>query len=190
MRNEFSRIVTRSILLAGIVAVAASCGAFAQNKTIGFKPGGNLSEGRVVGNMLFVAGLKGTPATGTLADLDISAQTALALDAIKKVVDEAGFKMTDIVSVNVYLVDINEIDKMNVVYRKMMPDPKPTRVTVEVGHIRSGGRNRNLVHRRQAIKKCIGSDWARPRMRIGVTCADSQERRAPSFAAYKPCHQR
>jgi 2-iminobutanoate/2-iminopropanoate deaminase len=54
----------------------------------------------------------------------MSAQTALALDAIK----------------NVYLVDINEIDKMNDVYRKMMPDPKPTRVTVEVGHIRSGGR--------------------------------------------------
>ena len=48
--------------------------------------------------------------------------------------------MTDIVSVNVYLVDISDIDKMNDVYRKLMPDPKPTRVTVEVGHIRSGGR--------------------------------------------------
>jgi len=140
MKNSFSRSVRRSILLAVLLAIAASCGAFAQNKTIGAKPGAVLSQGRVVGNMLFVAGLKGTPATGTLADLDISAQTALALDAIKKVVDEAGFKMTDIVSVNVYLVDINEIDKMNDVYRKMMPDPKPTRVTVEVGHIRSGGR--------------------------------------------------
>ncbi len=90
--------------------------------------------------MLFVAGLKGKPASGTLADLDITAQTKLALEATKNVVEEAGFKMTDIVSVNVYLVDINEIDKMNEVYGKMMPDPKPTRVTVEVGHIRSGGR--------------------------------------------------
>ncbi len=54
----------------------------------------------------------------------------------KKVVEEAGFKVTDILSVNVYLVDIN---KMNDVYRKLMPDPKPTRVTVEVGHIRNGG---------------------------------------------------
>ena len=140
MKTEYSRSVRRSILLAVLLAIAASCGAFAQNKTIGAKPGAVLSQGRVVGNMLFVAGLKGTPATGTLGDLDISAQTALTLDAIKKVVDEAGFKMTDIVSVNVYLVDINEIDKMNDVYRKMMPDPKPTRVTVEVGHIRGGGR--------------------------------------------------
>ena len=61
--------------------------------------------------------------------------------------------MTDIVSVNVYLVDINEIDKMNDVYRKMMPDPKPTRVTVEVGHIRSRGRIEVSCMRDQAITK-------------------------------------
>ncbi len=53
-------------------------------------------------------------------------------------VEEAGFKMTDIVSVNIYLVDVNEIDKMNEVYKTIMPDSKPTRVTVEVGHIRNG----------------------------------------------------
>lgn len=140
MKNEFLRIVKRSILIAGILVVGTTGSAFAQNKTIGFKPGAVLSRGRVVGNMLFVAGLKGSPTSGTLADLDISAQTVLALDAIKKVVEEAGFKMTDIVSVNVYLVDINDIDKMNEVYKKVMPDPKPVRVTVEVGHIRSGGR--------------------------------------------------
>jgi 2-iminobutanoate/2-iminopropanoate deaminase len=140
MKNEFWRIVKRSILLAVLLVIGASCSAFAQNKTIGFKPGAVFSQGRVVGNMLFVAGLKGSPATGKLGDLDITAQTALALGAIQKVVEEAGFKMTDIVSVNVYLVDINDIDKMNEVYKKLMPDPKPTRVTVEVGHIRSGGR--------------------------------------------------
>ena len=82
--------------------------------------------------------LKGTPATGKLGDLDITEQTTLTLGAIQKVVEEAGFKMTDIVSVNVYLSDINDIDKMNRVYRKLMPDPKPTRVTVEVGRIRNG----------------------------------------------------
>jgi 2-iminobutanoate/2-iminopropanoate deaminase len=141
MKNDFVRIAQRSILFAGLFAIAASCSAFAQTQTLGSKPGAVFSETRVVGNMLFVAGLKGHPPAGkTLADLDITAQTALALNAIKAEVEQAGFKMTDIVSVNVYLVDINEIDKMNDVYRKMMPDPKPTRATVEVGHIRSGGR--------------------------------------------------
>jgi len=140
MKNDFVRIVRRSILLAELLVIGASCSAFAQNKTIGFKPGAVLSQGRIVGDMLFVAGLKGNPATGKLGDLDITAQTGLALGAIQKVVEEAGFKMTDIVSVNVYLSDINDIDKMNEVYKKIMPDPKPTRVTVEVGHIRDGGK--------------------------------------------------
>jgi 2-iminobutanoate/2-iminopropanoate deaminase len=140
MKIEFLRVVKRSILLVELLLIGASCSAFAQNKTIGFKPGAVLSQGRVVGNMLFVAGLKGNPVTGKLGDLDIAAQTELALGAIQKVVEEAGFKMTDIVSVNIYLTDINEIDKMNEVYKKLMPDPKPTRVTVEVGHIRNGGK--------------------------------------------------
>jgi 2-iminobutanoate/2-iminopropanoate deaminase len=140
VKNDFLRIVKRSNLIAALLVMGATSSAFAQNKTIGFKPGAVLSRGRVVGNMLFVAGLKGVPKTGKLGDLDISAQTTLALDEIKKVVDEAGFKMTDIVSVNVYLVDINDIDKMNEVYKRVMPDPKPVRVTVEVGHIRSGGK--------------------------------------------------
>ena len=62
MTDEFWRIVKRSILLAVLLVIGASCSAFAQNKTIGFKPGAVLSQGRVVGNMLFVAGLKGSPA--------------------------------------------------------------------------------------------------------------------------------
>lgn len=140
MNTEVSRSAKRTILLVALLVAGASSHAFSQNKTIGFKPGAVFSQGRVVGNMLFVAGLKGKPASGTLADLDITAQTKLALDTVKNVVVEAGFKMTDIVSVNIYLVDINEIDKMNEVYKKIMPDPKPTRVTVEIGHIRSGGR--------------------------------------------------
>ena len=137
--NQISRTVKSSILLAVLLAVGASSCAFAQNQTI--HPGPVLSYGRVVGNMLFVAGLKGTPEKGkTLADYDITAQSQMGFEAIKSVVEQAGFKMSDIVSVNVYLVDINEIDKMNEVYKKIMPDPKPVRVTVEVGHIRSGGR--------------------------------------------------
>ena len=73
MKDEFWRIVKRNILLAMLLVIGASYGAFAQNKTIGFKPGAVLSQGRVVGNMLFVAGLKGSPATGKLGDLDITA---------------------------------------------------------------------------------------------------------------------
>jgi 2-iminobutanoate/2-iminopropanoate deaminase len=40
--------------------------------------------------------------------------------------------MTDIVSVTVYMTDLNEVPKMNEIYKKLMPDPKPARATVKV----------------------------------------------------------
>ena len=49
MKNEFLRIIKRSILLTGLLVIGASCSAFAQNKTVGFKPGAVYSQGRVVG---------------------------------------------------------------------------------------------------------------------------------------------
>lgn len=58
MRNEILRIAKQGILLTGLLVIGASCSASGQNQTIGFKPGAVLSQGRVVGNMLFVAGLR------------------------------------------------------------------------------------------------------------------------------------
>jgi len=37
--------------------------------------------------------------------------------------------------VTVYLVDLNEFEAMNKVYLKFMPDPKPTRATVQVARL-------------------------------------------------------
>jgi hypothetical protein len=78
-------------------------------------------------------------------------QTTNAIAAVKKVVEHAGFKMSDLVAVTVYVTDLNDVKKMNDVYIKLMPDPKPT-----PGH--GPGRrpdwrrkNRNVRHRRQAL---------------------------------------
>ena len=40
--------------------------------------------------------------------------------------------MSDVVSVTVYITDLNDVPKMNTVYKKLMPDPKPARATVKV----------------------------------------------------------
>jgi 2-iminobutanoate/2-iminopropanoate deaminase len=85
------------------------------------------TPGIQVGDMLFIAGHEGTPLTG-----DIQSETKNALAAIKRVLDAAGFKVTDVVSVTVYLKDIKDFPKMNEVYRDFFPDPKPTRTTVQV----------------------------------------------------------
>ncbi len=71
---------------------------------------------------------------GTISS-DIEAETRSALANIKKVLDAAGFKPSDVVQVTVYLKDVNDFPKMNAAYREFFPDPKPTRTTVEVARL-------------------------------------------------------
>ena len=89
------------------------------------------SDGIIAGNTLYIAGQQGRDGSGTLPS-GIGSETQLTLEAIAKVVKAAGFELKDIVAVNVYLTDINDFAEMNKVYRVFLPDPKPTRTTVQV----------------------------------------------------------
>lgn len=115
-----------------VLALAAAGSAFAQNKAIGFHQGAPFSEGYIAGNTLYVAGQQGPDEHGKVTGTDITVQTTNTIAAIKKVVEQSGFKMTDIVSVTVYVSDLADVPKMNDVYKKLMPDPKPARATVKV----------------------------------------------------------
>jgi 2-iminobutanoate/2-iminopropanoate deaminase len=90
------------------------------------------SDGMVAGNTLYVAGQEGRTADGKLAEGGTAAETRAALETIERVVKAAGFQMKDLVSVTVYLADIKDFDDMNKVYKSIVPDPKPTRATVQV----------------------------------------------------------
>jgi 2-iminobutanoate/2-iminopropanoate deaminase len=67
-------------------------------------------------------------------------QTTNAIAAVKKVVEGAGFKMTDIVSVTLYITNLDDVPKMNEVYKSLMPDPKPARATVQVAGLIGGAK--------------------------------------------------
>jgi 2-iminobutanoate/2-iminopropanoate deaminase len=122
----------RGLVVAGLIALCASTGAFAQNKAIDFKEGNPFSDGYVAGKTLYVAGQQGPDENGKVTGTDITLQTTNAIAAVKKVVEKAGFKMSDIVNVTVYVTDLADVPEMNKVYIKLMPDPKPARATVKV----------------------------------------------------------
>ena len=140
MTNTYSLIAKRGLWLAGVLALCTSGSAFAQNKAIGFKPGAPFSDGQAAGNRLYVAGQQGPDANGKVTGTDATLQTTNAIGAIKKVVEEAGFKMSDIVSVTVYVTDLADVPKMNEVYKKLMADPKPARATVQVAGLIGGAK--------------------------------------------------
>lgn len=132
MKKEYSRTAMRGIWLGTLCMLVAVGSAFAQNRAIHFTPGMPFSEGVVAGNTLYVAGQQGPDSHGKVTGTDITLQTTNAIAAVKKVVEEANFQMSDIASVTVYIVDLNDVPKMNEVYKKLMPDPKPARATVKV----------------------------------------------------------
>lgn len=140
MNKQFSKMFTRGLLLTGLLSLCAPVTVFAQNRAIGFTQGMPFSEGYVAGNTLYVAGQQGPDAHGKVTGTDITLQTTNAIAAVEKVVKEAGFKMTDLVSVTVYIADLNDVPKMNDVYKKSMPDPKPARATVQVAGLIGGAK--------------------------------------------------
>jgi 2-iminobutanoate/2-iminopropanoate deaminase len=140
MKKLYSPMLKRGLILAGIMTVCTSSSAFAQNKAIDFTKGMPFSEGFVAGNTLYVAGQQGPDAQGKVTGTDITLQTTNAIAAVKKVIEHAGFKMTDVVAVTVYVTDLNDVKKMNDVYVKLMPDPKPARATVQVAGLIGGAK--------------------------------------------------
>ena len=132
MNNHTAAFAKRSLFLAVLIALYAPASAHAQNKAIGFKQGMPFSNAYVAGNTLYVAGQQGPDENGKVTGTDITLQTTNTLNIIKKIVEDAGFKMTDLVNVTVYVTDLADVPAMNAVYKKMMPDPKPARATVKV----------------------------------------------------------
>lgn len=130
--------VTRIFLfvaVATLTIVPAWQQTYAQNKAINLSNANNLpfSDGIVAGNTLYVAGQQGQDASGKLVPGGIGPETKATLETIEKVVKAAGFELKDIVSVNVYLADIDEFGDMNKLYKAFLPDPKPARTTIQAG---------------------------------------------------------
>ena len=141
MKNSrMEKTILRCLLATAVMALVTLGSASAQNKAIGFTNGMPFSEGFVAGHTLYVAGQQGPDSKGNVTSTDITTQTTNAIAAVQKVVEEAGFKMTDLVSVTVYVTDLNDVPKMNDVYKKLMPDPKPARATVQVAGLIGGAK--------------------------------------------------
>ena len=130
----------RRTALTAVASLSLLTTARAQKKSIDFNPAMPFSEGVVVGKTLYVAGQQGPDAHGKVTGTDITLQTTNAIAAVKRIVEKAGFQMSDIVSVTVYITDLDDVPKMNDVYKQLMPNSKPARATVRVACLIDGAK--------------------------------------------------
>jgi 2-iminobutanoate/2-iminopropanoate deaminase len=133
MRILHSTLVL-SLLLAA--ALAAAPKKVVQPKE--FPTGRPFSPAILAGGTLYVSGQIGADLkTGKLPG-EFEAEVKLCLENIGIILKAGGMGYEDVVSVQVYLTDMDQFQRMNSVYTTIFKEPRPTRTTVGVAKLAGG----------------------------------------------------
>jgi 2-iminobutanoate/2-iminopropanoate deaminase len=99
------------------------------------------SPGILVGNTLYVSGHLGQdPAARRVVPGGIEPETRQILADIREVLRAAGMDFEHVVSVNVFLTNLDDFPKFNEIYREYFPKDPPARATVGVAALNIGAR--------------------------------------------------
>jgi 2-iminobutanoate/2-iminopropanoate deaminase len=97
---------------------------------------GPYSQAIRAGNMLFLSGqIPIDPKTSNLVAGRIEAQTRQVFSNIGEILKAAGASFDHVVSVGVFLADMNDFMKMNEIYATYFSSPAPARATVQVARL-------------------------------------------------------
>jgi 2-iminobutanoate/2-iminopropanoate deaminase len=94
-------------------------------------PAGAYSPAARAGDFVFVSGqVPRDPVSGELVGDDVESQTRQVVSNVERALKAAGATLGDVVSVVVYLADIDDWAQFNAAYREIMPQPYPTRTAL------------------------------------------------------------
>jgi reactive intermediate/imine deaminase len=94
---------------------------------------GTYSQAVKVGNTVYLSGqIPLIPETMQLVDGDISAQITQVFNNLKAVSEAAGGNLSDIVKLNVFLVDLSHFPIVNEIMGRYFQQPYPARAAVGV----------------------------------------------------------
>jgi len=97
---------------------------------------GPYSQAIGVGDFVFCSGQIGIdPATGSLVDGGIAAETRQVLTNLAAVLEAAGSSLAQVVKTTVYLKNLDDFITMNEIYASFFPTNPPARATIEVSHL-------------------------------------------------------
>ena len=94
-------------------------------------PKGPYSPAVRAGSFVYVSGqVPRDPVSGELAGNEIATQTRQTLSNVQRLLEQAGASLKDVISVTVYLTDVDNWAAMNEVYKEFFSAPYPTRTAV------------------------------------------------------------
>lgn len=96
------------------------------------------SPGVLIDNTIYVAGLQGTDSTTHKLPPDFNKEGRNCLDNIGTVLKDGDMGYEDVVSVQIYLVDISQFQQVNDIYKSYFKGILPARTTVQVVKLSHG----------------------------------------------------
>jgi 2-iminobutanoate/2-iminopropanoate deaminase len=97
---------------------------------------GPYSQAIVANGFVFVSGqIPIDPATGNLNTGTIEDQARQVLKNVSAVLEAAGTSLDNVVKAGVFLADMNDFAKMNVIYGEFFKSPYPARAAVQVARL-------------------------------------------------------
>jgi len=103
-----------------------------------FPAGKPVSPAILADDTLYVSGQIGADLkSGRIPEL-FEDEGKLCLQNIGILLKAAGMSYADVVSVQVYLTDMDQFQRMNAIYTAFFADPRPTRTTVGVARLAGG----------------------------------------------------
>jgi enamine deaminase RidA (YjgF/YER057c/UK114 family) len=101
-------------------------------------PGPNPSYalGARAGGLLFLSTHVGGDGLGNGVDASFEDQVRQAFGRLFATLADAGTDASALVKLTIYLRDVADFDAYNVIYRELIPEPRPARTTIEtpIGH--------------------------------------------------------
>ena len=98
----------------------------------GVHEAGGYSHAVRVGNIVFISGQVGWDEQRKIASGDFEAQAVQAIENLKRVLEATGASLKDIVKLNTYLKDLNDLPKYREVRERYFQPPLPASTLVQI----------------------------------------------------------
>lgn len=97
---------------------------------------GPYSQAIVHNGIVYVSGMGAVdPQTNKIKLGTVEAEAEMALENLRIILEEAGSSLDKVLTVTVYLLDIEEYSRFNQVYKKYFKENRPARTCIQAGSL-------------------------------------------------------
>ncbi len=100
------------------------------------RPKGPYSQAVIHNGLLYISGqIPLEHETGLIVRGTIEEETEAVLENLKIIVEDTGARMSDVLKVTCYLLDMDDFGRFNAVYKKYFPHRPPARTTIQAARL-------------------------------------------------------